>query len=94
MLTNVDEERRAKSGLEPVGAQRSRATEETTEIHLTPRERVVLANLSQGACNKSIASKLGCSVRTVEFHVSNLLRKTGVASRLELVGHKRRQRSE
>ncbi len=55
------------------------------EMHITPRERAVLDTLAEGACNKSIAAGLGCSVRTVEFHLSNLLRKTGASSRLELV---------
>jgi DNA-binding NarL/FixJ family response regulator len=52
---------------------------------LTPREQAVLGKLLQGSSNKEIASAMTCSVKTVEFHVSSLLRKAGVSSRLELV---------
>ncbi len=50
---------------------------------LTAREREVLGCLAEGMSNKQIASALGISVRTVTVHVSNLLRKTGAASRTE-----------
>lgn len=50
---------------------------------LTAREREVLGCLAEGMSNKQIARALGISVRTVTVHVSNLLRKTGVASRTE-----------
>ncbi|HEY6081040.1 MAG TPA: helix-turn-helix transcriptional regulator [Polyangiaceae bacterium] len=55
------------------------------EVGITAREQEVLGLLSDGLANKEIADELGCSVRTVEFHISNLLRKVGVSSRLELV---------
>jgi two-component system nitrate/nitrite response regulator NarL len=50
---------------------------------LTAREREVLGLLAEGMPNKQIARLLGISVRTVTVHVSNLLRKTGAASRTE-----------
>jgi two-component system nitrate/nitrite response regulator NarL len=50
---------------------------------LTAREREVLGLLAEGMSNKQIARALGISVRTVTVHVSNLLRKTGAASRTE-----------
>jgi two-component system nitrate/nitrite response regulator NarL len=61
---------------------------------LTAREREVLGCLAEGMSNKQIARALGISVRTVTVHVSNLLRKTGAASRTEaalwaLQGHVR-----
>jgi DNA-binding NarL/FixJ family response regulator len=50
---------------------------------LTAREREVIGCLAEGMSNKQIARALGISVRTVTVHVSNLLRKTGPASRTE-----------
>lgn len=55
------------------------------ETGITAREQEVLGLLREGLANKEIADALGCSVRTVEFHISNLLRKAGASSRLELV---------
>ncbi len=52
-------------------------------VDLTAREREVLGCLAEGMANKQIAQALGISVRTVTVHVSNLLRKTGAASRTE-----------
>jgi DNA-binding CsgD family transcriptional regulator len=39
-----------------------------------------------GLVNKEIAVKHGMSVRTVKFHVSAILRKTGLQSRGQLYG--------
>lgn len=52
-------------------------------VHLTQREREVLALLREGKSNRQIALLLEIKVKTVEFHVSNLLKKLGVASRVE-----------
>jgi DNA-binding CsgD family transcriptional regulator len=54
-------------------------------IRLTRREREVLHEVLQIFSNKDIADKVHISVRTVKFHVSALLAKFGVASRLELI---------
>lgn len=50
---------------------------------LTAREVEVLGCLAAGMSNKQVARALGISIRTVTVHVSNLLRKTGTASRTE-----------
>jgi signal transduction histidine kinase/DNA-binding CsgD family transcriptional regulator len=50
---------------------------------LTPREREVLAGVAAGLTNKQIAARLSISDRTVQFHLSNVLGKLGVASRTE-----------
>jgi DNA-binding NarL/FixJ family response regulator len=50
---------------------------------LTPREREVLALLADGASNRTIAQTLVISGKTAGVHVSNVLAKLGVSSRLE-----------
>ncbi len=51
---------------------------------LTRRERQVLQRVVAGRSSKQIARELDISVKTVELHRSNLLRKAGVASSVEL----------
>jgi NarL family two-component system response regulator LiaR len=48
---------------------------------LTPREREVLALLTEGMTNKEIAKALTLSDGTVRLHVSNILSKLGVSNR-------------
>ncbi|HOU15309.1 MAG TPA: response regulator transcription factor [Anaerolineae bacterium] len=50
---------------------------------LTEREREVLRLVADGLSNKEIAQALTITVRTTDFHVSNILRKLGVISRVE-----------
>lgn len=50
---------------------------------LSPRERQI-ARLAGRLSNAQIAERLGISKRTVDHHVSNALRKTGVANRRAL----------
>jgi DNA-binding CsgD family transcriptional regulator/tetratricopeptide (TPR) repeat protein len=50
---------------------------------LTPREREVLALVADGASNRTIAEALFISTKTAGVHVSNLMAKLGVSSRLE-----------
>lgn len=50
---------------------------------LSSREREVLRLLAEGMTDREIAGALAISPRTVESHVSNLLRKLGVRNRAE-----------
>jgi DNA-binding NarL/FixJ family response regulator len=54
-------------------------------IRISRAERRVLSLMLQGLSNGAIASTLTLSRRTVEGHVSALLRKTGCRSRTQLV---------
>ncbi|MGH9232753.1 MAG: response regulator [Acidimicrobiales bacterium] len=51
---------------------------------LTPREREVLRLLARGYTYKEIARRLSVSIKTVESHVSSVLRKLQLSSRHEL----------
>jgi len=63
-----------------------RATRPAPPGHdLSAREREVLALMKQGFSNRVIAERLIISPSTVDFHVSNILGKLGVASRTEAV---------
>ena len=49
---------------------------------LTPRQAMVAAQIARGLTNDAIAADLGVSVKTVEKHVSEILRRWQVASRI------------
>ena len=51
---------------------------------LTPREREVLRFIARGYAYKQVAKQLSISVKTVETHVSAVLRKLQLSSRHEL----------
>ena len=51
---------------------------------LTPREKEVLRHLARGYLYKEIAQRLGISVKTVEAHVSAVLRKLQLSNRHQL----------
>ena len=51
---------------------------------LTPREREVLRYIARGYMYKEIAHKLSISAKTVEAHVSSVLRKLQLSNRHEL----------
>lgn len=57
----------------------------STTLNLTQREHDVLNLLTNGLSNAEIGSQLHLSPRTVEKHVSSILRKTETSNRAELV---------
>jgi two-component system nitrate/nitrite response regulator NarL len=50
---------------------------------LSPREQDILRGIARGASNKTIARDLGIAETTVKIHVQHVLRKLGVASRVQ-----------
>jgi DNA-binding CsgD family transcriptional regulator len=52
---------------------------------LTPREKVILAQIVKGASSKEAARTLKISPRTVEFHRANIMHKLNVKNTIELV---------
>ncbi|MGZ5385714.1 MAG: LuxR C-terminal-related transcriptional regulator, partial [Acidimicrobiia bacterium] len=51
---------------------------------LTPREKEVLRQIARGYSYKQVARRLSISIKTVESHVSAVLRKLQLSSRYEL----------
>ena len=52
---------------------------------LTEREAEVLRSIAAGYSNKEIAARLDLSVKTVEAHKANAMRKLGLAGRIDIV---------
>ena len=52
---------------------------------LTPRERQVLDLVVEGALNKTIADRLGISIKTVELHRSRVMEKMRALSLAQLI---------
>jgi DNA-binding NarL/FixJ family response regulator len=69
---------------EDVGPPRPVTGSDRELDQLTPREREVLRHIARGYMYKEIAQRLGISVKTVEAHVSAVLRKLQLSSRHEL----------
>jgi len=74
----VEVDRRARD------AAAERATVDDRIAQLTPRERQVMELLAVGRSSKEIATALGLSVRTVEGHRREVLRKMEVDSAVQL----------
>lgn len=54
-------------------------------VHLSPRELEILALLCEACSNSEIAEALGVAESTVKTHVSSIMMKLGVTSRLKAV---------
>ena len=52
--------------------------------YLTPRERQISQLVSEGSCNKEIASQLKISERTVKAHLTSIFSKLQIPDRLRL----------
>jgi two-component system response regulator NreC len=64
---------RAKPGSTPIAEE------------LTPREREILTYIAEGYTNREIAEDLIISVKTVDRHRENIMRKLNLHNRVELV---------
>ena len=54
-------------------------------VILTPREKEIFNLLIKIQSNKEIAKTLGISEKTVRNHISNVIQKLGVDSRIQAV---------
>lgn len=69
-----------------LGREKQRDVSSVWDV-LTPRERGVLKLIAEGRRNKDIAQYLSISVKTVEKHRSNLMRKLDLHSASELTAY-------
>lgn len=83
-VASLDAEHVASEAVRALDPRLRPADPEPPQEALTVREREVAALAAAGLTNRQIADRLDLSVRTVENHVSNVLRKLGVPARADL----------
>ncbi len=62
-----------------------KTTQDVEQVELTPREREVVKLIAEGHTNQQIADLLHRSVKTIESHRANILRKLDIHDSIELV---------
>jgi len=84
-LLTAEAEGLARRARLPVGSERASAPEtpERDRLGLTEREHSVLALVAEGCTNRQIGEALFISEKTASVHVSRILAKLGVRSRVE-----------
>jgi DNA-binding NarL/FixJ family response regulator len=65
---------------------------EAPRVELTSREREIIQLVAEGRSSKEVAASLGISVKTVEAHRANIMRKLRLRSVSELVRYAIRNR--
>lgn len=73
----------AKEGLDE-DAPRAAGADAPEQDDLTAREREIVAHIRAGLGNKQIAVRLHITPHTVKAHIRNVMRKTGLHSRVQL----------
>ena len=67
--------------------QKEKTDAQTSKKHLSPREFQVLYLIAQGYTNKCIGPELGISMKTVEKHRQNLMKKLNIHSTAGLTSY-------
>ena len=75
--------------LDPDRAKRTGAADGS---RLSPREREIAQLLAEGKTNKETAAKIGVSVKTIDAHRANIMRKLNLHSVAELVRYAIREK--
>lgn len=63
----------------------STASSKSDSYHLTKREKEILRKVVDGQHNQDIAHSLGKSVRTIETHRFNIMKKLGVNNAVDMI---------
>lgn len=66
-------------------AESTHSFRDKAQVNLTDREVEVLRFIAWGYSNKEIAARLNLSVKTVEVHKANAMKKLGMQSRIDIV---------
>ena len=74
---------RARSELRATG-ETARKRDPSTLDQLTAQEVHIAQLVAEGRTNRDVAGQLFLSPRTIDFHLRNVYRKLGIASRMEL----------
>ena len=69
----------------PSRSRRVRVTKKQDAPALTPRQKQILRLVAEGLTNRDIARHFGISVRTVEVHRFNLMRRLRVRNVAQLL---------
>ncbi len=70
----------------------AKLTRPAEPVSLSPREREMLALITEGLTAKEIADRLGVSIHTTDTHTRHLFKKLGVRSRAAAVARAMRDR--
>ena len=101
LIAAVDSLRRHKPFLSPTVTEfvldgyirrRDTAQADLASVAVTPREREIIQLVAEGQSNKQAASTLGVSVKTIEAHRANIMRKLHLRSVSDLVRYAIRNR--
>jgi DNA-binding NarL/FixJ family response regulator len=65
--------------------RQSTALSNASKVRITDREAEVIRYIAWGYSNKEIAERLQISVKTVEAHKANSMKKLGMSSRIDIV---------
>jgi len=68
-----------------LGSERRSRTGASVRPAVSDREKAVLRLMATGHSNKAIAAELGISIKTVEVHKANAMRKLGLRGRIDVV---------
>ena len=75
----------AEKAVNPIRSSRRATRGLPPNANLSAREAEVLRLIAWGHINKEVAARLNVSVKTVEVHKANAMRKMGMKSRVDIV---------